>query len=124
MVKGLDASPNWPLPLVVHCPTPLVAPLRFTSVVPQVSYGPPASAVAATSTITSTVASSGGQGPAPSGSTVVQVNSTVLPASFAAGVYVVVLAVASPKLPCPPLQVPPPGVVVTTMLATSPLQMV
>jgi len=92
--------------------------------IPHVAYGPCASAIAAESTFTITVAVTAGQGPELSGSTVVHVNVTAAPVSVADGSYVVELLEVDPNAPVPPVHVPPPGVVVTTMFAISLLQMV
>jgi hypothetical protein len=123
VVETLVAFANVPAP-PVQVPAPFAIAVMFTGEIPQVAYGPCASAIAAESTLTITFAVTVGQGPELSGSTVVHVSVTAVPVCAADGSYVVELLEVDPNAPVPPDHVPPPGVVVTTMFAISLLQIV
>ncbi len=101
MVLALVVSPKVPPPLEVHVPALLVvAATTVTVALLHTVYGPPALAVAEVVTATMVVDETDAHGPEPSGSAVVQVRMMV-PGAALAGVKVVLVLVALPKVPVP-----------------------
>lgn len=91
---------NEPEPVVVHVPGVFVVAEMFTGALLQPVYGPFTVAVAGGFTVIVAVLETLVQGPAPSGSLVVQVR-VIVGGGAAAGVNVVVLLVALAKVPVP-----------------------
>ncbi len=119
VVLALLAFAKLPKP-PLQLPEPFVVALMFTAVVPQVVYGPFALAVAGVFTFNVALLPRLVQGPAPSGSFVVQVSVTDPPTSVGSGVYVVLALLAFAKLPKPPLQLPEPFAVALMFTAVPP----
>ncbi len=90
-----------PVPEVVQTPLLLVVALMFTGALLQAAKGPVIDAEAGGFTDSWAVLVTGGHGPVPSGSDVVQVKVIVLPAWLFAGVNVVDAFDAFPKVPVP-----------------------
>jgi hypothetical protein len=98
-----------PVPEVVQTPLLLVVALMFTGALLQAVKGPVIDAEAGGFTDSWAVLVTGGHGPAPSGSDVVQVQVIVLPAWLLAGVNVVDAFDAFPKVPVPTGALQDPG---------------